>query len=184
MSIQKNCLMRRLDCKIFKMSSKTYLTYLAGAFCPYQKGGKIYEDWRDFVIENTNNKKIKFYDPRVDSRQLCPATFTIDDAIGVLKSDVLLHYRTRGYEDEGASWEHGIAFATNLINQKVKTGFPNKLIVYVDDTRAVWTLNFSSANINFSALETAVNFLNNIDSLKKSDWVKIYMEIINKDRRD
>lgn len=180
-----------------------YLTYLAGAFCPYVHKGRKYEDWRDFVIENVHNKKIKFYDPRKDSNQLCPATFTMDDAKkGVSHSNILLHYRTRGYEDEGAAWEHGIAFCVNLYNQELIETikkicvelpelekyvddlkvFPDKLIVYVDDTRAIWPLNFSSANVNFSDLETAVSFLNRIKSSEKLDWIKIYMEIINRDR--
>lgn len=179
------------------MTPKTYLTYLAGAFCPYFNKGKEYEDWRDFVIEKVNNKKIKFYDPRAESRQLCPAMFTTDDAKGVLNSHILLHYRTKGYEDEGASWEQGIAFGVNLYNCKLRKIckipelaksldklliFPDKLIINVDDTKAPWPLNFSSANVNFSNLETAVSFLNEIKSLDKENWIKIYMEIINKDR--
>lgn len=154
-------------------------TYLAGAFCPYL----TYTDWRDFVKEKSENKIIEFYDPGIDSRQLCPATFTLDDAQGVLDSDILFHYRTKGYEDEGASWEHGIAFAINsLIQQKIKIPYKEKLILYVDDTSAPFPLHSTSASLTLSNLETAIYFLNNIKSIKTEDWLLVYLDIINKDR--
>lgn len=169
--------------------------YLAGAFCPYSKSRR-FKDWRDFVKQKTRNKRIEFYDPRYSSEQLCPATFTIDDAKGVLRANILFHYRTRGYEDEGASWEHGIAFAANLINQKIRDIFPefphnpeqliilprDKLIIYVDDTSAPWPLNFASANVNFSNLEAAVEFLSKLKSLNKESWTPVYTGLINRDR--
>lgn len=162
------------------------VTYLAGAFCPYKTKEKEYNDWRDFVLEKTNNQIINFYDPRKDSNQLCPATFTMDDAKAVLESDVILHYRTKGYEDEGASWEHGIAFAVNyLIHDGYNLGviYPGKSIIYVDDTNAPWPLNSASASVNFSNLETAVDFLNKMNT-EKEEWIKTYYQIVDKDRRN
>ncbi len=158
------------------------LVYLAGAFCKYQTRKKSYNDWRDFVIGEVNNKKITFFDPRKHSNQLCPATFTMGDAEGVLISEILLNYRTKGYENEGASWEQGIAFATNLINQKVQSGFPEKLILSVDETEAPWPLNFASANVNFSNLERAAEFLSKIKSIEKESWMPLYMEFVDRDR--
>lgn len=164
------------------MPKKRVKTYLAGAFCP-PNDFEGYADWRDFVIERVKNPLIEFYDPRIKSRQLCPATFTLDDAMGVLNSDILFHYRRRGFEDEGASWEHGIAFACNLLNMLGKVReVKGSLIVYVDSTRAVWPLNFASANVNFSNLETAVDFLNLLKSTGKKDWISVYMKLIDRDR--
>ncbi len=155
-----------------------FQTYLAGAFCRYKNHGKRFDDWRDFVTEKVNNKKIRFYDPRANSRQICPAVFTIDDAKGVLNSDILLHYRTPGFEDEGASWEQGIAFACNLLKGKHK----KKLIIYADETKVPFPLHFASANVNFSSLETAVEFLNCINSVEKKDFMKIWMRLLDKER--
>ena len=156
-------------------------TYLAGAFCPFVNGEWEYLDWRDFVEEKLNNSLIKLHDPRYKSNQLCPASFTMDDAQGVLDSDVLLHFRTKGYEDEGASWEQGIAFASNLYKQR---GFniKGKLIIYADDTFVPFPLHFGSANVVFNKLETSIEFLNNLKSLEKKDWIGIYMNLLDKER--
>lgn len=159
------------------MKNKRFLTYLAGAFAPY----KDFKDWRDFVISQTKNKKIAFYDPRIKSRQLCPATFTMDDAEGVLDSDILLHYRMRGYEDEGASWEHGIAFACNLLKER-NLNVKSKLIVYADDTKVPFPLHFGSANLTFNSIETSVEFLNSLNSLEKKDFMKNYLKLLDKER--
>jgi len=171
---------------------KKFKTYLAGAFCPYKFEKKEYPDWRDFVIEKLNNKRIQLYDPRFKSDQLCPATFTIDDAKGVLNSNILLHFRTRGYEDEGASWEHGIAFGVNLYNQKLKKLpnflidksliFPSKLVIYADETNVPFPLHFASANLTFNSLETSVKFLNSLKSLRKRDFMPFYMKLMDKER--
>ena len=91
-----------------------FKTYLAGAFAPYKK----YSDWREYVLKEIKNTKIEFYDSRTASGQLCPATFTIDDANGVIDSNIIFHYRMRGCEDDGTSWEHGIGFACNLLLQR------------------------------------------------------------------
>lgn len=162
---------------------KRFKTYLAGAFCPYECKDKKYSDWRDFVSENLNNNHIQLYDPRFESNQLCPATFTMDDAKGVMDSDILLHFRTRGYEDEGASWEHGIAFANNLLYQKKIIKSKEKLIIYADDTNVPFPLHFASANLTFSSLETSVEFLNSLKGLKKKDFMPFYMELMNKERK-
>lgn len=156
---------------------KKFATYLAGAFCPF----KAMEDWRDYVILNTKNKKIKFYDPRIESIQLCPATFTMDDAEGVLNSDILLHFRRRGYEDDGASWEQGIAFACNLLNARELDVKP-KLIIYADETSVPFPLHFGSANVTFNNLETAVRFLNSIKSLEKKDFIDDYLKLLDIER--
>lgn len=159
-----------------------FKTYLAGAFCSYKSKGKKYADWRDFVIEKLNNNHIQLYDPRFKSNQLCPATFTIDDAEGVINSDILLHFRTRGYEDEGASWEHGIAFACNLFYQKGIIKSKKKLIIYADDTNVSFPLHFASANLTFNSLETSVEFLNSLKSLEKQDFMPFYMKLMNRER--
>lgn len=157
--------------------------YLAGAFAPYEFAGKKFSDWRDFVAQEVREEGKEIFDPRFKSNQLCPSTFTYDDAMGVLNCDCLLHYRMRGYEDEGASWEQGIAFAVNLLgNQGVRTERPSKLIVYVDECNAPFPLNFASANVNFSNLSTAVKFLRDISSTKKEDWISVYMGIMNRNR--
>lgn len=153
-----------------------FKVYTAGAFCPYKHKGKEYIDWRDFVKTSTNNPRVKFYDPRTDSRQSCPAMFTIDDANGVINSDILLHYRRRGYEDGGASWEHGIAFACNLL------GAGEKLILYVDETNVPFPLHFASASLTFNSLETCVEFLNGLTSLEKKDFQKIWMKLLDRER--
>jgi hypothetical protein len=101
---------------------------------------------------------------------------------GVLKNPVLFHYSRGGYEDEGASWEHGGAFAYNmLINKGVLKG-KEKLIINVDERRAPFPLHFASANVTFTSLEIAVEFLNELNSTKKSDWFKIYNNLLNKVR--
>lgn len=153
---------------------KKFRTYLAGAFCPY----KDYRDWRDLMHEKVHNKRILLHDPRDESNQLCPATFTIDDARGVLKSDIILHARFKGYEDEGASWEHGIAFGYNLGNPDKK----QKLIIYADETDTPFPLHFGSANVTFNRLETAVDFLNSLDSLEKFEWFQSYNALLDRAR--
>ena len=37
------------------MGNEKFLTYLAGAFAPFRD----LSDWRDYVISNTGNKRIK-----------------------------------------------------------------------------------------------------------------------------
>ena len=158
---------------------RKFKTYLAGAFCPYDK----YKDWRDFVSKKLDNPKIELIDPRYSSNQLCPATFTIDDMQkGVLISDILFHYRTRGHEDEGGSWEPGGAFAYNLLQQRGLIRAEKKLIIYADDTAVPFPLHFASANVTFNSLETAVEFLNSLDSFDKSGFMQNWMSLLNKER--
>lgn len=157
-----------------------FLTYLAGAFAPCRG----FPDWRDYLHTNVDNRRIRFYDPRMASRQLCPASFTLDDANGVLDSDIIFHYRMRGYEDDGASWEHGIAFACNLLLQKnpeIETIKP-KLIIYADETAVPFPLHFGSANVTFNGLETAVEFLDSLKSLAKKDFMKDYLRLLDRER--
>jgi hypothetical protein len=162
-----------------KMRGK-FKTYLAGAFAPI----KDYQDWRDYVILKVNNKKILLHDPRVLSNQLCPASFTMDDSRGVLDCDILFHYRMRGYEDEGASWEHGIAFACNLLAQETKKvkAIKSKLIIYSDETSVPFPLHFGSADVTFNKLETAVEFLDSLKSLDKQDFMRDYLKLLDKER--
>jgi len=164
------------------MTVKKFKTYLAGAFCPYKSPYKSFEDWRDFVISNTKNPKIAFYDPRIDSNQLCPATFTMDDAKGVMGSDILFHYRTRGYEDDGGSWEHGIALAYNSLHSE-GIDVKKKLIISVDDTRVPFPLHFASSTVPFSNLEVAVEFLDSLKSLEKKDFMRDWMKLLDRERR-
>ena len=106
---------------------KKIRTYLAGAFCPYNK----FRDWRDFVSKKLSNQNIELIDPRYSSNQLCPAAFTMDDMLkGVIGSKIIFHYRTAGYEDEGGSWEHGGAFVYNILHQKGLIKGWKKLIIY------------------------------------------------------
>ena len=157
-----------------------FLTYLAGAFAPY----KDFPDWRDSLHANVTNKKITFYDPRMASRQLCPASFTLDDANGVLDSDIIFHYRIRGYEDDGASLEQGIAFACNLLlqrNPEIESVKP-KLIIYADETFVPFPLHFGSANVTFNSLETAVEFLDSLKSLDKKFFMKNYLRLLDRER--
>lgn len=159
---------------------KKFKTYLAGAFAQYKK----YPDWRDYVLREIKNKRIEFYDPRTASRQLCPASFTMDDANGVLDSDIIFHYKMRGCEDDGASWEHGIGFACNLLlqrNPNIKIIKP-KLIIYADETAVPFPLHFGSANVTFSDLEISVEFLNSLKSLGKMDFMKDYLRLLDFER--
>lgn len=156
-----------------------FKTYLAGAFCPYNK----FKDWRDFVSKRLDNPKIELVDPRYSSNQSCPATFTMDDMVkGVLGSPIIFHYKTRGYEDDGASWEHGGAFAYNIFQQQGLIKGKSKLIIYVDDTAVPFPLHSASASLTFSDLEVGIEFLNGLDSIKKEDYMKHWMDLLDRER--
>jgi hypothetical protein len=159
-----------------------FLTYPAGAFCPYIYEESKYDDWRDFVAEKLSNKKIILHDPRFKSNQLCPGTFTLDDMEGVFKSQIIFHARFKGYEDDGASWEHGAGFMYNLLINKGLLKGEEKLIIYADETNVPFPLHFSSANVTFNNLKTSIDFINSLDSLDKKSWIKIYNRLLDQER--
>lgn len=107
--------------------------------------------------------------------------FTLDDSQGVLDSDIFFYYRQRGYEDEGGSWKHGIAFACNLLKEQ-NLDVKRKILIYIDETAVPFPLHFGSVSLTFNDLEIAASFLNSINSLDKRDYIKSWMSLLDKER--
>ena len=74
--------------------------YLAGSFTPWRQFG----DWRDFVAEQLKSV-IKFYDPRIETKQGSIATFVYQDLAGVESCDCTFYFLTRAQGDVGAASE-------------------------------------------------------------------------------
>lgn len=120
--------------------------YLAGHFGSFGE----YEDWRDFVIEKCRNK-IKFYDPRFDTKQGSIATFVSEDLKGIENSDIVFYFVTN-------SGEIGAAIECAVGSCK------GKLIVLCIDKGVVMVHPFllGIARRVFIEIETGVTYLKKV----------------------
>ncbi len=161
------------------------LFYLAGPFTSYKnEKGLEYNDWRDYVIENV--PKHSFLDPR-NNKQDSPMFFTPQDLKSVTKSDGIVLYRPVKGEIIGGSWEHGIACGYNEASKKKKIH-----TIYVDEKKFIFPLLSASAKRTFTDLESAVTYLNFLDSWKNEfkaimsylDWEdNFYKKLKDKKRK-
>jgi len=122
--------------------------YLAGAFGP----SRGFKDWRDYVIKELAGRH-QVIDPRYDSKQESPMEFTIDDTLASINCDLMFHYRSPGFENNGGDYEHGVRVGSHYASELTKP------IVLVDESQFPHPLFMASAKRFFTTLEAGVLYL-------------------------